>query len=322
MAKNVGKTTTLNYILKALYGKKRIGLTSIGRDGEAFDTVSHHVKPSIYVACGTIIATTTSSLSQSDMTKKILETTNIHTPMGDIVVVEAMSDGFVDLAGPSTNSQLKQMIKILKKYQTDLILIDGAISRKSFAIDEVSDGTILVTGAAYASDMDTVVSDTAHIVSLFLLDEFKSSQYDFKKIMKKSPVTLITKDNELIHYSVKTALNTEKLILSDVSQDSRYLLISGALTDQLMKQLIHKKRSSVLQVIIAHPTKCFISKEIYEKLERVKIQLNVLSKTELICVTYNPDSPYGYHFKQEAFKKALSDKIKLPIYNVMRDDDE
>ena len=39
LAKNVSKTTTLNYIIKNLEGY-RLGLTSIGRDGEKYDVIT------------------------------------------------------------------------------------------------------------------------------------------------------------------------------------------------------------------------------------------------------------------------------------------
>ena len=57
MNKNVGKTTTLNQILKEARGRISLGLTSIGRDGEDQDLVTGAEKPKIYVERGTLIAT-------------------------------------------------------------------------------------------------------------------------------------------------------------------------------------------------------------------------------------------------------------------------
>ena len=57
MNKNVGKTTTLNYILKEARGKVSLGLTSIGRDGEEIDVVTSTEKPKIYIEKNAMVAT-------------------------------------------------------------------------------------------------------------------------------------------------------------------------------------------------------------------------------------------------------------------------
>src|SRR5690554_1770054 len=102
MAKNVGKTTTLNYLIRKLTDKT-LGLTSIGRDGELRDLTLDIPKPRIYINKGTLIATTTACLELSDFTKQILDSTGIITPLGEVVIVRCLSDGYVELAGPSIN---------------------------------------------------------------------------------------------------------------------------------------------------------------------------------------------------------------------------
>ena len=81
MDKNVGKTTVLNYILGKTKDINVLGLTSIGRDGESIDRVTHTPKPRIYVKKGIILATAKQCMFQSDITKEILESTDIKTPM-------------------------------------------------------------------------------------------------------------------------------------------------------------------------------------------------------------------------------------------------
>jgi len=70
MNKNVGKTTTLNHILKEARGSVSLGLTSIGRDGEELDRVTATEKPKIYIEKGTVIATAKQCLLNSDFTRE------------------------------------------------------------------------------------------------------------------------------------------------------------------------------------------------------------------------------------------------------------
>ena len=82
MCKNAGKTTMLNWLLEQGRLQGVLGLTSIGRDGESTDVVTGTEKPGIFVREGTLIATAQDMLRLGDITKEILMTTGIPTPLG------------------------------------------------------------------------------------------------------------------------------------------------------------------------------------------------------------------------------------------------
>ncbi len=100
MCKNAGKTTMLNWLLAHTGRQQVLGLTSIGRDGESTDVVTGTEKPSIFVPAGTLIATAKDMLRLGDVTQEILVTTGIPTPLGEVIIMRARSDGYVQLAGP------------------------------------------------------------------------------------------------------------------------------------------------------------------------------------------------------------------------------
>lgn len=323
MAKNVGKTTTLNYILEKITDKT-IGLTSVGRDGEKEDIVSHLPKPRIYIKAGTIVATTNHCLNNSDFTKQILKSTNILTPLGEVVIVKALSDGYVDLAGPSFNEQLKIIVRLLESLGSELTIIDGAFSRKTIANNLVSEAAILCTGAAYDPDINKVVEDTAHIIELFAIEEVHEDlKEDFSAIMHKNKVAIIDKNNELIIPHITTVLNNAKAIVNELSESSKFLIINGAITDELIIALYNNRQKlSQLTIIIKHPTNCLFTKEAKRKLDFTNIRIKCLSKTDIISLTINPTSPMGLSFNELEFKALLKQKIVKPIYNVLRDVNE
>ena len=115
MCKNAGKTTTLNQLIAEL---KRngvsFGATSVGRDGESTDLVTNTVKPGIFVYKGTIVATAADLLKYCDTTREILCSTGIYTPMGEIIIFRARTDGFVQIAGPSMTSQLAEVSELIR----------------------------------------------------------------------------------------------------------------------------------------------------------------------------------------------------------------
>ena len=147
MCKNAGKTTMLNWMLSGGHLHGTLGLTSIGRDGESTDIVTGTEKPGIFVKEGTLIATAKDMLRLGDVTKEILMTTGIPTPLGEVVILRARSAGHVQLAGPSITTQLKSVSQAFFELGADRSIIDGALGRKSLGARSVAEGVILCTGA-------------------------------------------------------------------------------------------------------------------------------------------------------------------------------
>ena len=95
LAKNVSKTTTLNHILNQIPSNYQLGLTSIGRDGEKYDIISEFPKPRIKIKKGTIVATAEESIKNSEIETIEILNTNISTPMGNVMILRAMNEGFI-----------------------------------------------------------------------------------------------------------------------------------------------------------------------------------------------------------------------------------
>ena len=214
MCKNAGKTTTLNQLIAEL---KRngvsFGATSVGRDGESTDLVTNTVKPGIFVYKGTIVATAADLLKYCDTTREILCSTGIYTPMGEIIIFRARTDGFVQIAGPSMTSQLAEVSELIRPYGVDKILIDGALGRKSLCSRKVSQSTILCTGASYHKSMATVVRDTAYTCEILQLPQapFEVPEF-FVEIIEDElnikKVSFIEDVSAYTNYSFKPQLRT------------------------------------------------------------------------------------------------------------------
>ena len=160
MCKNAGKTTMLNWLLEQGKLQGVLGLTSIGRDGESTDIVTGTEKPGIFVREGTLIATAKDMLRLGDITKEILMTTGIPTPLGEVVIVRARSAGHVQLAGPSITTQLKTVSKdiILQDggkaivgYDKGRVELSGSVSAKWQPIDRLGMSVVL-RDEMYGSD--------------------------------------------------------------------------------------------------------------------------------------------------------------------------
>lgn len=249
---------------------------------------------------------------------KILEKTNIRTPLGEIVIIEAISSGLALVAGPSTIREMKQLIINLEKYNVSKIFIDGALFRKSIASFRVADATILSTGASYSKNIDKVVNDTT-----LLLEELLLNQVDEKlaNLLKNENGPLIMdKDYNKTRINLDTVLNNEDEIKSFLNKDSKYLYLHGALSNKLIQVIIDKRfELNELIIIVKDATHIIIDAEYLEKLKLTNTKLLVISKINVLFLSYNPHSSLGYDFDNEEFKEKLLGKIKLPIINVLKD---
>ncbi len=303
MCKNAGKTTALNYCLDVLNEKGMIlGLTSIGRDGESSDLVTGTYKPSIYVRKGTVVATAAGMLKNCDITKEILDTTGIGTPVGDVVIVRALSDGYLDLAGPSTNQQLMEINERFLRFGVDKILIDGAISRKSLCAPEVAGNTLLCTGASYDKSMEITVRDTAYIEELFL-----------------SPAVDMTVYEEQDCVQIPLGERVSSIILNPEYKDKKCFVLQGALSDVSVQELFMSFSDiSGKVLVVADCSKVLLSCATYEKLKKKGLTLRVIRSSKLIGITMNPYSAYGNHYDALRFEEELNKHLKMKVIDVRR----
>ncbi|MFR5861267.1 MAG: hypothetical protein ACLUES_06220 [Flavonifractor plautii] len=159
LCKNAGKTTAMRRLMAEL-GEECLGLTSVGRDGECTDLVTGTEKPDLYLKKGDLFATARGMLTLCDATLEVVDLTDVMTPLGPVAVFRTLSDGYVQLAGPSAAGQLPPLTRRFQELGAQRVLIDGAAGRKSLAGAGVEGVALLCTGASLDRDM-TVVAETA-----------------------------------------------------------------------------------------------------------------------------------------------------------------
>lgn len=321
MCKNAGKTTALNQIVRRCASSGHtLALTSIGRDGEGTDLVTNTKKPGIYVPQGTLIATAADLLLRHcDTTREILDTTGISTPMGDVVIFRALSDGAIQLAGPSMTAQLARLREDFFRLGADKVFIDGALSRKTLCSRHVTDATILCTGASYHKNLDVVIQDTAYQCQLLTLPEtentavrnFARDTGDFRG------TALLGADAP---FPLPAGLSLEDGLRRPEARGTRAVFFGGALSDFTLKPLLMSgAKLQDIQFIVRDSSKLLLSRDTYEKLLRRGVQLQVLDTVNLTAVTVNPFSAYGFHCSKEDLMVRMAERINLPVINVMED---
>lgn len=288
LGKNAGKTTTLNSVLKLL-DYENVMLTSIGYDGEDTDLIFSTSKPTIFVKKNTIIATAKKCILNSEIQFEILETTGFSTPLGEIIVVRCLDDGLIELAGPSYNYQLTRVIDLLKSFNPNgLVLVDGALNRKTSSNPSVCDATILASGMSMCNDMDELVIQTK-----FVLDMLCLAKTDLSPEVIKQAECMSLFDNNFNKKTIcdKTTINQEHFLIKELTKESKYLILNGPLTDKLLVQLIKSRNMfDHLEVIVPNGTTIFVKKETYQQSLKVNIKISVVDVIDVIAIAMNPKS--------------------------------
>jgi len=312
LAKNTGKTTTLNYMMN-LYQDLKIGLTSIGLDGEELDQINYLPKPKIHVKKGMIVATTQACLEDSKITYQLLKKVDLFTALGPIRMIEVLSEGYLVVAGPTTNQELRYLLDIMKPY-VDKLFIDGAFNRMTFASLNQIDAMVLATGAAVHPSMDKTINRTKAIVESFQLPISQTYLY-------------IPNTKMIIHEKISVHLFKQKSYTNFIEAINQYkdvmemIYIQGAITPRMIDVLLEKRIKNI-ELVIDDPTKLLISDTYYEYLKKLHINISVIYQTKLLCVTINPFRPSGDHYDEKEFLKCMKKSLNIPVFNVCQMEEE
>lgn len=314
MAKNSGKTVTLNKIIEdAIDNSIILGLTSTGRDGEGQDIVTKTEKPSIYAEEGTFVATSTETLELGDARIEILDITDYSTPLGKIVIGRVKESGYIQLAGPQTNKGIRAVSEIMLKLGAQLVLIDGAINRVASASPSVSEGVVLATGAVLSRDMDKVIEETIHTINLFQLPAVKDNMAEsiLEELIENGKPAIIDNQYNITQLNIKTALNSGTTIAQSITDESKYVVLPGSLVKKTIEDIVSTTdKYKKVKFIVNDGTKIFIDPRDWLIYKSKGLDVQVLESVNVVLVTINPYSPEGYYFDQEHFLLRMKEHLK------------
>ena len=183
------------------------------------------------------------------------------------------------------------MCETLHGFGAQTIIVDGAFARKTLASPAVTENTILCTGASLGRNMHRVVDETRHVHELL---KSEKAGHRLLQLATGFPLVVIGEDDKCTGF--------EQTAFTD------------ALANDLLKQGV---RNTV--IVAQDASKLLINAETRYKLILRNIKIEVRNSTNLIAVTVNPISAYGYEFNEDEFKNALTEAIDTPVFNVMRE---
>jgi len=291
MCKNAGKTTVVNYLVREMYGKVSLGLTSIGYDGEEKDEITKLEKPRINVFPHMLAATCMDCLEKSTAGFRILKKTGINTVLGEVVLLRVTKPGTMEISGPSVVSQITQLCNDFRSLGCEKNLVDGSAGRVSFASG--LDCMILAVGAALNKDMDKVVK----------LAKFRD---ELLSLPICDTLNLPENSEESTYYAYQ-------------SEDIINFVFRGSVVDEDLIEIMRNHRGFEKRIIVNNSAALFITPGAFRKFLHRKGKICTRSGINLVALTINPMSPYGKWFDKDKFLQEMKEKINKPIFNVMEE---
>ena len=318
MEKNAGKTTTLNHLIEEAMDEEIVlGVTSTGRDGESTDLVTGSDKPKVYLETGTIVSVPVQLYEGSDAGLEILRMTPYSTALGQLLLCRVAESGYVQIAGPVNTKDHKKLCDEMLALGAKLILIDGAIDRKSIAAPHTSDAIILATGAVISRSMKHVLEETMHVVRLYQLPTVpEGSLRDRLMEQVESDRILLIKKDRIQPLDLSTGLAASKFLDEAIDEDTEWVYLPGALTQSVVQD-IHPAKFASVSFVLKDPTKIFIGPQPWQQLVKKGFQVRVLANIKIAALTVNPWAPAGYSFDHKELLQSMREVAgDLPVIDV------
>ena len=319
MAKNAGKTTALNYLIEEAMDEGIVlGITSTGRDGESTDLVTGTDKPRVFLDTDTLVSVPEKLYELEDAGLEILKMTEYGSSLGQIMLCRVVTSGYVQVAGPVINASHARMCEEMLGFGAQLILIDGAIDRKSIAAPETSDAIILSTGAVLSRNMKKVIEETAHTVGLYrlpLLEESPGRELILEHLSEEK--LMMIEDGRIRLLDRNTGLGAGRFLDGEINEDTEYIFVPGAFTQSVIADISPKKLGQVT-FVLRDPTRIFIDSVSWSQLRKKGLRVKVLAGIEVAAITVNPSAPGGYAFDHEELLRGVQEAIPdIPVIDVM-----
>jgi hypothetical protein len=320
LAKNTGKTETLTAILAehAAAGTP-VGVTSIGRDGEAHDVIDGRIeKPRVRLTAGSLVATTGELLRSSGLEHERLAQTGVRTPLGEVVLARLSETGIVEVAGPSAAADIRAVSDAMAALGAEQVLIDGAIDRRAASSPAVSDGLLMATGAVLGEEIEQVVATTVDAVDLVRLPQAGSEP------VSNGAGSPGDSDGESVALERRLVLNGEPAEIAALLQKhprASTLLVDGALSERFLEGLLAARRERAgreLRIVAGDPTKVFLSRRGPAWYRRQGLAVEVLQRIELKVITVNPVAPQSHSFDSLELRELIEQAVpEVPVLDVL-----
>jgi len=309
VAKNCGKTTTLNFLLASgACAGRTVGLVSVGIDGEVADLLLGTRKPPILARTGDWVVTARDALMKSSARVEYVASMGFSTPLGEVVCARVIEEGTVVLAGLRHREDLRQASALMEANGVDLVLIDGAYGRTIGASSGIADAMIVSTGAVLSAKVDVICARTTALIERLALEAIRLDwQRDLMhKALAEDRFLLGAADGHTIASPATSALLGLGEAVDRWSGAMSAVAIPGLVSDRVVEHLLSLPTADVFEPTLLVPdgTVLQASARLLARLRR-NWAIRALTAPRILAISINPSSIAGHTVDAAALWDAL-----------------
>lgn len=316
VAKNCGKTTTLDYLLtRALAAQKIAGVVSVGIDGESSDVLIGTPKPPVVVHHGQLVASTRVALENSTAGVEYVEALGFSTPLGEAVVARVLADGAVVLAGMRHRGDVRRAVESMLAHGAERVLIDGAYGRVMAADPTLARAVVVSTGAVVDTTVEGIVEQTAALVDRL---SFPAIEEPWQRELMQRAIagdeTLLGgPDTDPIALSSKSALVGLPTSRDLWTPEIEAVAICGLVSNRVVHELLRQKPARTL--LVPDGTVVQAEPALVARLRRVW-EVRALHVGAVVAIAYNPTSVRGPGVASDDLARAIAARWpKVPVFD-------
>ena len=218
--------------------------------------------------------------------------------MGEIVLVQVLDAGEMEVAGASRSADQITTIEQLRRCGAELVFLDGALGRSQHASPAVADAVVLATGAALGGGLSDVLRKTRERLALLSVPGADAAlRARVAPLFGTGGVGLWARDGTLHWQAPIASLNAaDALWRAAAGADLGLVAVTGAVGHRLWQAFeAMAERHPGLRIVVADGTRLFIDAADLASLARRGAYLAAWRAIRLVGMTTSPFSPWGGH---------------------------
>lgn len=320
IAKNCGKTTTLNRLLRhrRAAGLAPPGLVSTGIDGEPTDLLAGMDKPPIAVHSGQWVVSAGQALRQSTARVEYVRTLGFSTPLGEVFACRVLDPGEVILAGLRHRRELVAAVRTLEELGADSVWTDGAYGRIAGAHPDVTDAVVVATGLVTADDIAGVVEKTENLVSRLTLQAIvdDADRELIDRAVDAHSVLLRRADGHVVASPHGTAITGLDDFDDWWPSDTAAVAVPGLVSDGVLEALLAAADQGVL--LVPDATVIHADHRLWSRF-RDRWTVRTRTAVEVVGISYNPTSAGGGRVDAGVLERELRAIHPIaPVFNPLQ----
>lgn len=248
ISKNSGKTTVLNSLI-ASFPMYRWAVLSTGIDGEESDAVFRTPKPRVQLLKGTLFCSDKPALAVLGSSVSILKKADFGPR--ELFVAQAEVPLLARITGPGSVKDQYRMVRLMQSLGAEKVLIDGALDRKSIALQKDVDAIILCLGASFGP-VELVKEELKRLLVLRDIPPYPFSNAVQKRLLD-SELIMYQKKGQWQKSPLKSLLGDNGGLKEVLEQSLDALYLPTSLTDSVFEKIGSKLKTLPKGLILRHP---------------------------------------------------------------------